>query len=136
MKTESPAASLARAEKKLKREALERMFDLQCRQANLPEAQKEGVLIPGRKWRVDRYWPECMVCVEIQGATAARFVSKDGQHVGLGRHSSREGLNNGYEKHNALVMLGWCALQFSKDHLESGYALKTITEALRLRPPF
>lgn len=70
-----------------------------------------------RRWRFDFAWPESKLAVEIEGAVFAN-----------GRHTRGSGFTADCEKYNAAAMKGWKVLRFTREHIESGYALDTIIE--------
>lgn len=60
-----------------------------------------------RDWRFDFAWPECLVAVEIEGATFAN-----------GRHTRGAGFRDDCIKYNAAAAGGWLVFRFTTDMLE------------------
>ena len=61
--------------------------------AGLPRPQCEARFHPGRKWRIDYFWPEFKLAVEIEGG-----VFTKGRHVtGTGSIGDMEKYN--YQRH-------------------------------------
>jgi len=73
-----------------------------------------------RDWRFDFAWPSEKVAVEIDGGVWSR-----------GRHVRGAGFVGDMEKLNVAVLANWKVLRFSANHIRSGYALDTISRALR-----
>ena len=83
-----------------------------------PDVEHRG--IPGRKFRFDFAWPDRMLAVEVEGGT----------WIG-GRHTSGAGFRADCQKYNLAAMAGWRVLRFTADMIDSGEALKMITEAIK-----
>ena len=92
----------------------------QIRAAGLPSPEREGLLIPGRKFRADLFWRAPRLVVEVDGGT---FVA--------GRHSRGAGQMADCEKANLLTLQGWRVLRVTTPHVRSGKALGWIEDALR-----
>jgi very-short-patch-repair endonuclease len=97
----------------------EETFALQC-QAYRLEPWREMVLIPGRKWRVDFYFQEQKVAVEIEGGT----------RYGRSRHSKGVGFENDARKYNAIARAGILLLRYSTAMVVSGAAIDEVLEVL------
>ncbi len=98
----------------------EETFAMQCRAYRL-EPQREAVLIPGRKWRVDFFFPAPhRVAVEIEGGTA----------FGKSRHSRATGFENDARKYNALARAGILLLRYSTRMVTAGEAIDEVLEVL------
>jgi hypothetical protein len=76
-----------------------------------------------RKWRMDFAWPDIKLAVEVHGGTWSG-----------GRHTRGNGFANDREKMNQAVLLGWRVLEFTGEQVKSGYAIKTIEEAMKADP--
>lgn len=74
---------------------------------------------PRRRWRADFAFPKQRLLIEFEGGIYTR-----------GRHTRGKGYEKDMEKYNAATSLGYRVLRFSSKHVTSGYALKTIEEAL------
>ncbi len=101
---------------------LEAAFAFQLRVAGLPDAEREYMFAleaMGRRWRWDFCWPDAMLAVELQGGVWAR-----------GRHSRGAGYIADCEKSNAGTLLGWRLLRFTREQVESGYALECVERAM------
>lgn len=98
---------------------LEGLLLLQIRDAGLPEPEREYRITPGRRWRWDMAWPGPAVALDIQGG-----IWSGGAHV------RGSGYTNDCQKANAAEMEGWVILHFTREMIESGEAVKTLTEVL------
>jgi hypothetical protein len=79
--------------------------------AGLPRPQCEARFHPKRKWRIDYFWPEFKLAVEIEGGLFTR-----------GRHVTGTGSVGDLEKYNFLVLHGLRLLRFTPRQAKSGYA--------------
>lgn len=123
----TPAEVIAKAQKKAKRDKWQQAYLLQVKQAGLPKPTEEYQAIPGRKFRWDFAWSECLILIEIQGGIWSN--AKSG-------HTSGVGINRDCEKANLANLASWCCLSFTSDHIRSGLALEQTKEALRMFQPF
>ena len=98
---------------------LEALLLAQLRIAGLPEPVQQFRFHPTRRWRADFCFPDAMLLVEVDGATWAR-----------GRHTRGRGYEGDAEKGNAAQLLGWRVFRFTRNQIESGYAVNTIEKAL------
>ena len=98
---------------------LEALLLLHIRAAGIPEPAQQFRFHPVRRWRADFAWPDAMLLVEVDGATWSR-----------GRHTRGAGFERDCEKVNAATLLGWRVLRFTRQQIESGYAVDTIEKAL------
>jgi very-short-patch-repair endonuclease len=98
---------------------LEALLLLHIRAAGIPEPVQQFRFHPVRRWRADFAWPDAMLLVEVDGATWSR-----------GRHTRGRGYERDCEKVNAATLLGWRVLRFTRQQVESGYAIQTIEQAL------
>lgn len=87
--------------------------------SGLPAPECEYRFHPKRKWRFDMAWVEQKVAVEIQGGIWIK-----------GGHTTGAGITRDCEKLDEGVKLGWKVFHFTKEQIESGYAVDTIKEAL------
>lgn len=92
------------------------------RYAGLPEPEREVLVVPGRKFRVDLAWPDQRVCCEVQGGIFAR------QRSG---HSTGAGIQRDAEKSTLIALAGWTLITVTSNHIESGQAIAWIEEALK-----
>lgn len=81
--------------------------------------QREVMLIPGRKWRVDFYLRERDIAVEVEGVSNA-----------FSRHTTISGYRADCRKYNALASIGVKVFRFTQDMVVSGEAIDTIRAAL------
>jgi very-short-patch-repair endonuclease len=79
--------------------------------------QREMVLVPGRRWRVD-FLVDKRIVVEYEGGIWSK-----------GRHVRPTGFLNDCEKYNTLTTLGYKVLRVAEPHVQSGEALKWIEQA-------
>ena len=87
--------------------------------AGLPPPEVEFIFHRPRKWRFDFCWPENMLAVEVEGAIWAQ-----------GRHTRGSGFTGDCQKYNQATIDGWRVLRFTAEMINSGLAIKMITEAL------
>jgi hypothetical protein len=88
--------------------------------AGLPRPQCEACFHPRRKWRIDYFWPEFRLAVEIEGGV---FIK--------GRHVTGVGSVSDMEKYNFLTLYGLRLLRFTPRQVKSGYATAFIQAFLR-----
>lgn len=111
--------------KRSKKEELENNFHCHWVMmfGNLPEpVRQHPILNPktNRHWKLDFAWPEEKLAVEIQGGSFVR-----------GGHNTAQGQHSDYERHNALVRMGWRILYFNTiacKHMES--VVESVAEVL------
>lgn len=96
------------------------LLQTQIRALKLPDAVRELVFHPERKWRFDGAWPHAKIAFEIQGGTWSS-----------GRHVRGNGYANDCEKLNEAVLLGWRLFWFTSQMVEKGIAIQVIERALR-----
>ena len=101
---------------------LELSLAFQLKAAGLPVPKREFQFCK-RKWRADFAWPDQRLIVELEGGVFSR-----------GWHQSISGYLDDVDKHNAIILLGWRLLRFTRKHVDSGQALGMIEEALDLSP--
>ncbi len=97
--------------------AAEDLFWARLLEAGLPLPEKEIVVLPPRKWRVDFYWPKQELVVEVDG----------GGYV-HGRHHRPAGYDADAEKLNAIAAAGICVFRFTPKMIRSGLAIHTVQE--------
>lgn len=90
----------------------EEEFAQHCRAYGL-NPEREALLIAGRNWRFDFWFPEHNLAVEIEGAT--RF--------GKSRHSRGSGFENDARKYNAAALAGIRVLRFTTAMVHSAEAI-------------
>ena len=99
----------------------EETFAFHCRAHNL-EPEREVMLIPGRKWRVDFYFGgPYRLAIEVEGGTS----------FGKSRHSRGEGFEHDARKYNALARAGIMLLRYSTRMVIKGEAINEVLEVLR-----
>ena len=101
--------------------ALELDFQFQMQAAGLPIPEFEYMFAKkiGRLWRFDIAYPDRKIAVELEGGVWTR-----------GRHTRGKGFINDCDKYNAATLMGWRVFRFTRDHVDSGTALKTLEDAL------
>lgn len=65
MKPDSPPEVITKAQRKAKCNRWQDAYALQVKQAGLPKLTEEYEAIPGRKFRWDFAYPECLILIEI-----------------------------------------------------------------------
>jgi very-short-patch-repair endonuclease len=100
---------------------LEETLLFQMRAVGLPEPEREAQLVPGRKFKVDFYWPAHHLVVEVEG----------GIYGGAGgAHSRPANIIRDIEKYNALALLGYKVLRVHSEMVRDGRALTLVERAL------
>jgi very-short-patch-repair endonuclease len=100
---------------------LEALLLAHLRAVGLPEPEREYRFHPTRRWRFDLAWPTQRVAAECEGAT---------WKGGKGRHTSGAGFAGDCEKYSEAAILGWRVLRFTREQIESGYAVGAVERAL------
>jgi very-short-patch-repair endonuclease len=98
---------------------LEALLLAHLRAVGLPEPEREYRFHPTRRWRFDYAYPAERLGIECDGATWAR-----------GRHTRGSGFAKDAEKTTEAAILGWRVLRFTREQIESGYAVGAIERAL------
>ena len=101
--------------------SLERQLAWQIQAIRLPDPETEHRFAPPRRWRLDLAWPQALLAVEIEGGIWTN-----------GRHTRGAGFLADCEKYNEATLLGWRILRVTREHIESGQALRWIERALTL----
>lgn len=101
---------------------LEETLLWQIKRAGVEVPIQEHRFHPVRRWRLDFAWPDRKFAVECEGATWAG-----------GRHTRGSGFAKDCEKYNTAAVDGWLILRFTKDQIESGWALELIEKVLANR---
>lgn len=102
-----------------KRSASEELLQLALRAANISGWTPEFRFDPARRWRADFAFLGPRLLVEVEGGIWSG-----------GRHTRGQGFTDDCEKYNAMTIQGWRLLRFSTEMIATGYAVKTIREAL------
>jgi hypothetical protein len=109
------------------RTELEDEFALQLRLAGI-DYQREVKVIPGRRFKWD-FWITGIngkefrdLLVEIQGGIWIK-----------GGHTTGKGITRDAEKLNLAALAGFRSMQFTKEHIQSGQALKWVQEFLNAK---
>ena len=97
--------------------SLEVLFAMQLREAGIP-FEREVKPIPGRLYRFDFYFAPDLL-VEVNGGTWG--------HMG---HSTGNGIQRDYDKHNQAVLAGYRVLMFSGEDVQGSKAIVTVMKAL------
>ncbi len=95
-------------------------FETIWKVAGLPAPEKEALFHLKRKWRIDYFWPQYNLAVEIQGGMFVR-----------GRHVQGIGSVGDMEKFNYLTLCGYRLLLFTPRQVKSGYASAMIRAFIR-----
>lgn len=98
---------------------LENQLLFQLRAAGLPEPEREVMLIPGRKFRVDFFFMDARLAIEVEGGTWINGAHNRGKHFESDTY-----------KYNELTLLGISLLRFTTNMISSGEALSVIEKAL------
>ena len=100
---------------------LEALLLAHIRGVGLPEPVAQYKFHPKRRFRADFAWPDAMLLVECDGA-----VWKGTK----GGHTSGKGYTSGCEKQDEAAVLGYRLMRFTREQIESGYAVGAIERAL------
>lgn len=92
-----------------KQTQLEMWGEALMRELGLPEAFREYLFWPGRRFRFDFAWPQVKVAVELEGGVFSR--GKSGHTMGHHYH-------NNCTKYNQALMFGWRVIRLTAKHLE------------------
>jgi very-short-patch-repair endonuclease len=92
-------------------------FITQCKIHGLPTPELEYKFLPGRKFKVDYYFPSFRLAVEQEGAVWTQ-----------GRHNHPTGFLKDKEKYNLLAIEGISLLRFTPTEMLDGTAIKAIIE--------
>lgn len=94
------------------------LIDMYCRAHGIEPPDYEVRFHPTRMWRAD-------MC--FQGWL---MVEQEGLAQGGGRHQRIAGFLEDLDKYNAMTVLGYRLLRFTRKQIDSGVAFQTIKEAL------
>ena len=97
----------------------EAAFALHCRAEKL-EPVREYKFHPLRKWKIDFYFPERKLGVEVEG-TSNKFS----------RHTTIAGFREDCVKYNAAAMMGITVLRYPIELVMRGDAINDVLEMLR-----
>ena len=86
--------------------------------ANNLSFEREAVLIPARKWRVDFLLRPFRIAIEVEGGTWQ-----------TGRHQRHCGFADDCIKYNALTLAGYSVLRYTTEMVERGDAIRDILSA-------
>ncbi len=105
---------------------LELLLDEHLRRLGVPPGEQEAKLIPGRRYRIDRFWPSATppLAVEVEG----------GEWQG-GRHGTGAGMTTDCEKSALLAIRGYRLMRVTGGQVRSGQAALWIQEALGATAP-
>ncbi len=120
------APVVKKARKKAVPSKLEAKLAEQIALAQLPEPEREQLLVPGRKFRSDFVWRAHRLVVEVEGGIFGAV---------RGRHATGAGMTRDAEKYNALALSGWTVLRVTPPHIRLGLALKWIEQGLKKGQP-
>jgi len=118
----TPAATLAKAEARAKREALELTMLQQLRVLRLDMGLcREWVFDSRRKWRFDFAYPDpdYRLAVEVEGGTWSG-----------GRHVTGAGFDADCVKYASAAIQGWRVIRATSGQVKSGAAAQWVKEAL------
>lgn len=83
---------------------------------------REFMFARPRRWRADFAFPELRIFIEVEGGIWVR-----------GRHTRGAGFIKDCEKYNAAALNGFIVLRFTREHIVSGYAIRTVEKAILSR---
>lgn len=112
----APAPTRAEIQKEQKQESkLERRFDQQLEEAQLPIPRRNWFFINGRDFELDRAWPAQKVAVEVQGM-AHRIKGKFKRDI---------------EKRALAMLSGWRVLEVDGSSIRDGRAIEWAKQLLK-----
>ena len=105
----------------MKQSHLEAEFALHLKAYRLTGFKTEYQFCDERRWRFDFAIPDpdIMLAVEIEGGTRNKS-----------RHTSFDGFHNDCDKYNTAALMGWIVLRFDSKHVNSGVAIRTVSNFL------
>jgi hypothetical protein len=119
----SPAKTIAKAQAKASREALELELKQQLRQANIQ--YEEQFTLPGLNQR----WDVCLrpwgLLLEVQGGT---WIN--------GKHNRGQGYQDDCTKARLAMLRGWKTIWLTAQDVHSGIALRFVQDYIKVYPPF
>ncbi len=98
----------------------EELYALHCKAYKLTPA-REHRFDAVRRWRVDFYFPDAKLAVEIEGGVWSG-----------GRHTRGSGYSDDCRKYNRLAELGIALLRFTTDMVETGEAIDVTRKVLKM----
>jgi hypothetical protein len=112
---------------------LEAEYAFQLKAFRLPPPQREYVFAAelGRKWRLDFWWQEYKLGVELHGLIVMRGIRGEG--IVRGGHGTVPGMIRDMDKNNAGIILGISVLTFTQSHVKSRAAIEMTMRALTIR---
>lgn len=87
----------------------------------LPTPEREYRFAPPRRYRADFAYPERKLLIEVEGGVWTR-----------GRHTRGKGFTNDCEKYNLAALNGWNILRFTAEQIQTGMAVSTIEQMLKV----
>ncbi len=91
----------------------------QCKIMGLPIPVREFKFHPSRRWRVDYFFKEIGLAIEIEGGAWTR-----------GRHTRGKGFEADMLKYNNLTLLGYRLLRFTPQQERNGDAIEVIRQLI------
>jgi len=109
---------------------IEKSFADQVLRYRLPHYEREYqfALDVKRKWRLDFYFPEYRLAVELHGLIVVNGPMGNG--IVRGGHATPKGMRNDMDKLNAMAILKITPLVFSQSHVDNGDAIAVTQRAL------
>lgn len=98
----------------------EATFALHCKAYGL-DPLREFTFCIGRKWRLDFYFPDHKIAVEVEGGTRMN-----------GRHQRHEGFQNDARKYNEAAAMGIKVFRFTTAMVKSGECIDFVMRVLKL----
>ncbi len=121
----------------LKRSVLEVEFEQRIKLMKFPEPVCEYRFHDVRNWRLDFYWPDFKLAVEIDGGTRNHGqIVKVGPRAGqkaVSGHLTPDGFQKDCEKQNSAVIAGISILRADSDMVTKGMIYQHLESALRAR---
>lgn len=116
-----------------KRSKLELRFERDLILTGLPMPLSEYRFWPDRKWRLDFYWPDYKLALEIDGGTRNHGQTRPDGSIAMSGHLTPDGFQRDCEKYNHAVMAGIFVLRADSDMVTGGSIFNHLQKALLSR---
>ncbi len=115
------------------RSPLELRFLRDLRALNLPGPISEFKFHDTRKWRLDFYWPDYRLALEVDGGTRNHGQKRKDGSTAISGHLTPDGYQRDCEKGNHAVMAGIALMRADSDMVTKGLIYPQLEAALIAR---
>ena len=98
-----------------RRSSGEAMLELQIRALKLPLGWVQYAPIPGRRYRIDRAWPEQKLGIEVEG----------------GVHTIRAQWEHDCRRNNDMLLAGWRIFRLTSTMIKTGESIPLLERLLK-----